>query len=118
MKIKRYDLLLVDFGIGVGSEQGNVRPAVVVGNDASCEFSPVIIVMPFTSKINSKTNIPTHQIICSESGGLMNDSLLIGEQPTPIDRKRIKKHIGHITDENNQLKINAACYDAFFYQRG
>lgn len=117
MNIKRFDIVTVQFS-GKGSEQNAVRPAVVVGNEASCMFSPVVIVMPFTSKVDSKTKIPTHKIIHKEEGGLTNDSLLIGEQPTPIDRSRIIKVVGHIYSEENQNNINQACYDAFFYSKG
>lgn len=115
--VKRFDIVLIDFGRSIGSEQSSVRPAVVVGNEMGCMYSPVVIVMPFTSQLNKK-NIPTHHIINAEPGGLKNDSLLIGEQPTPIAKSRIKKVLGHISNEMNQGKINQACYDAFFYQRG
>lgn len=114
--INRYDLLLVDFGSAIGSEQANVRPAVVVGNEASCTFSPIIIVMPFTSS-KTKANIPTHQLVKAEDGGLLADSTLIGEQPTPIDRRRIRKHLGKISNQGNKDKIDKACYDAFFYRK-
>lgn len=117
MTIKRFDLVLVDFCGSIGSEQSSVRPAVVVGNDACCMYSPVVIVMPFTTKIHNKSNIPTHKVIESEEGGLINDSLLLGEQPTPIDRARIKKYLGHINSKQNQMKIDEACYDAFFYRK-
>ena len=71
--------------------------------------------MPFTSN-KGKSKIPTHCIIKKEPGGLHNDSLLIGEQPTPIDRLRVLSYLGHIENEDNQAKINKACIDAFFYK--
>ena len=113
--IKRYDVLRVDLSDAIGSEQGKVRPCVVVGNNMSNRYSPVILVMPLTHKIK-KENIPTHHVIEKEDGsGLVMDSLLIGEQPTPIDRIRIKERLGKIENEESQKKIDQACYDAFFY---
>lgn len=115
--MKRFDLLLVNLGDNnCGSEQSGIRPVVVVGNDDSCKYSPVILVMPFTRNLD-KTKIPTHHIIKSEIGGLKTDSLLVGEQPTPVSRDRIIKHLGYIRDESNREKIDQACFDAFFYTR-
>lgn len=117
IKIERYDILQVDLTDAVGSEQGKVRPCVVVSNDSNNKYSPVIIVMPFTSNINKK-NIPTHKIISKDSAiGLTEDSLLVGEQPTPIDRSRIKRKMGKIISRESKNMIDEACYDAFFYER-
>ena len=115
MEVERYDVLLVDFSGAKGSEQDKIRPAVTVSNSDSCKYSPVIIVMPFTSK-QKKVKLPTHHIINNDEGsGLNRESLLIGEQPTPIDRCRILKKLGHISSEKSQKEIDKACYDAFFY---
>ena len=115
MEVERYDVLLVEFSGAKGSEQDKIRPAVIVSNSDSCKYSPVIIVMPFSSK-RKRTKLPTHYIIDNEEGtGLDRKSLLIGEQPTPIDRCRILKKLGHISSEKSQEEIDKACYDAFFY---
>lgn len=114
---ERFDVLSVDLSDAKGSEQGKVRPCVVVGNDLNCKYSPVILVMPFTCNIYKKS-IPTHKIIEKEEGsGLKVDSLLLGEQPTPIDRSRIIKKLGRISGEENKRKIDEACYEAFFYKK-
>lgn len=115
--VKRFDLVLVKFGETVGSEQSSTRPAVVVSNEMSCMYSPVIIVMPFTTNL-CKTEIPTHHVITAEPDGLKRDSLLLGEQPTPVDRRRIVKTLGHISSDENKKRIDKACVDAFFYDKG
>lgn len=115
--IQRFDVIRVDLSDAIGSEQGKIRPCVVVGNDLNCKYSPVILVMPFTCNTH-KTNIPTHKIIEREEGsGLKVDSLLLGEQPRPIDRARIQKKLGRIKGTENRKKIDQACYEAFFYKK-
>lgn len=117
MEIRRFDVLLVDLAGAVGSEQKKIRPCVVVGNDMSNRFSPVILVMPLTH-VNKKAHIPTHKYIKKEVGsGLTTDSTLIGEQPTPIDRQRIKEKLGKISNKASQNMIDQACYEAFFYKK-
>lgn len=114
INIQRYDVILVDLDGHIGSEQKNKRPCVVVSNDKCNQYSPVLLVVPFTSK--AKTKLPTHCVIKSGNGtGLSTDSLLIGEQPTPIDRSRILEKLGHINNKSDRHKIDIACFNAFFY---
>lgn len=115
MTIDRFDILMIDLSDAKGSEQGKIRPCVVVGNEPSCQYSPVIIVMPLTHKMN-KPQIPTHRLISTnDTQGLQQYSILLGEQPKSIDRMRIKRKIGKITSDKAKNMIDQACIDAFFY---
>ena len=78
----------------VGSEQTGVRPVVIVQNDIGNEFSPTVIVAPVTSKINSKSKIPTHVIIKACKNRLKQDSIILTEQIRAIDKMRLKYYIG------------------------
>lgn len=114
METNRFDIFIVDLRDAIGSEQGKIRPCVVVGNRPSCKFSPGVIVMPLTGNIN-KTDIPTHEIITTnDADGLRKYSLLLGEQPRYVDRIRIKGKLGRVTSKKAQDLINQACHNAFF----
>lgn len=99
-KIKRGDIYYADLGYAVGSEQGNIRPVLVVSNDTGNRFSPTIVITPITSKLH-KTELPTHVPI-SRSCGLDRDSLVLVEQIRAIDRSRIEEYVGSI--DNDCLK--------------
>ena len=106
MTLKRFDVVLVDFGYDViGSEQGGVRPALVIQNDIGNLHSDTTIVMSFTSK---KKNLdqPTHTLLKqSKESGLANDSVLLGECIRQISKKRVKKYLGSISDQNDKKEI-------------
>lgn len=107
MTLKRFDVVLVDFGHDViGSEQGGVRPALVIQNDIGNLHSDTTIVMPFTSK---KKNLyqPTHTLLKrSRKSGLTTDSVLLGECIRQISKERVKKYLGSISDpkEKNEIR--------------
>lgn len=91
--MKKYDIVMVDFGETFGSEQGGFRPAVVVQNDMGNRYAPTIIVVPATTR--KKAKLPTH--VCAQLNG--NDgraSLLLCEQVRVIDKKRVKKVVGQL----------------------
>lgn len=116
MNIRRLDILEVDLQGALGSEQTNKRPCVVVSNELCNKHSPTIIIMPLTTK-DSKRNIPTHTLVKkTDAVGLRYDSTFLGEQPRTIDRKRIIRKVGRITNLDAANKVDKACYDAFFYQ--
>lgn len=114
---KKYDVILVDFGNAefVG-EQGGRRPAVVVQNNIGNSHSETTIVLPFTSKIK-KTMQPTHSLFTRNTGGLNEDSVLLGECIRQISKERILCKIGNINDANNQRKVKKA-YEANFIEDG
>lgn len=110
-KIKRGDIYYVQLSPVMGSEQGGLRPAVIVQNDIGNKYSPTVIVVPITSKM-SKAKLPTHvQIHKDSQNGLETDSVILTEQIRTIDKQRLKEHIGVISKEtlekiDNALKIS------------
>lgn len=106
MIVKRGDIFYADLSPVVGSEQGGVRPVLVVQNDVGNKYSPTVIVAAITSRIN-KAKMPTHIEIKGEEYGLSKDSVILLEQIRTIDKKRLKEKIGHI-DDTAIDKINEA----------
>lgn len=96
MEIKRGDILLVNFEPVRGSEQGRVRPAVVIQNNILNKFSPLTIVAPVTSKIYEK-EYPTNVFIKKEDSALNNDSTILLNQIRTIDKRRIIKRLGSLS---------------------
>lgn len=111
---KRFDVVLVDFGKeAIGSEQGGIRPALIIQNDIGNFYSSTTIVMPLTTQIKY-LNQPTHTLI--EKGidkGLIEDSMVLGECMRQISEKRIIKYLGCISDEIEKKEIKRV-YDANF----
>mgnify|MGYP001572817862 CR=1 FL=1 len=93
MEIKRGDILLVNFEPVKGSEQGRIRPAVVIQNNILNKFSPLTIVAPITSKVYEK-EYPTNVFIRKEDSALNNDSTILSNQIRTIDKRRIIKKLG------------------------
>lgn len=113
MDIRRYDIVQADLGTVIGSEQGGIRPVLIVQNDVGNICSCTTIVMPLTSKIKSLSQ-PTHTLIRSNANtGLRTDSMLLGEQMRAISSQRIIKKIGSVTDKNEQREIRRV-YEANF----
>ena len=96
MKIKRGDIYLADLGKGYGSEQGGIRPVLVVQNNKGNKYSTTLLVACITSKAHSKHHLPTHYII-PKAVGLKYDSMVMMEQIKVIDESRIIKFIGKLT---------------------
>lgn len=95
MQIKKGDILLVNFEPVKGSEQGRIRPAIVIQNDILNKFSPLTIVAPVTSKIYEK-EYPTNVFIRREESVLNNDSTVLLNQIRTIDKRRIVKRLGSL----------------------
>lgn len=111
--IRKYDIVEVDFGEPVGSEQGGKRPAVVVQNDKGNIHSNTTLVMALSSKIKN-INQPTHTLIKkSRDNGLKTDSMLLGEQTRVISAQRIVCKYGTITDENERREIRRVYFANF-----
>lgn len=114
MNIKRYDIVQADLGSVIGSEQGGVRPALIVQNDIGNFFSSTTIVMPLSTRVNKNPNQPTHTLIQpSKDTGLKKTSVVLGEQMRVISDKRIIRKIGTVTDENEREAIRRI-YNANF----
>ena len=93
--IKRGDLYYADLSPVVGSEQGGVRPVLIIQNDVGNKYSPTVIVAAITSAIN-KAKIPTHIELSSRDYGLSKDSVVLLEQLRTLDKRRLKEKIGEI----------------------
>ena len=106
-EIRRGDLYYADLSPVVGSEQGGVRPVLVIQNNIGNKYSPTIIIAAITSQIN-KAKLPTHIEISANEYGLNKDSVILLEQIRTIDKSRLKEKIGHIEDEKIINKINNA----------
>ena len=102
MIVKRGDIFYADLSPVVGSEQGGIRPVIVIQNDVGNKYSPTVIVAAITSQIN-KAKLPTHVEISSEAYGLNKDSVVLLEQIRTLDKRRLKEKIGHMTDEDMAL---------------
>ena len=111
MIVKRGDLFYADLSPVVGSEQGGIRPVLVVQNDVGNKYSPTVIAAAVTSQIN-KAKMPTHIEISAETYGLVKDSVILMEQIRTIDKKRLKEKIGHADEELTQ-RVNKALSVSF-----
>lgn len=103
--IKRGDVFYADLSLFVGSEQGGIRPVVVLQNDIGNKFSPTVIVAIITSKV--KKEMPTHVYLNAIKNGLNKDSYAILEQIRTIDKRRLIEKIGQI-DHRDMMNINNA----------
>lgn len=114
MDVKRYDIVQADLSGTIGSEQGGIRPVLIIQNDIGNLHSPTTIVMPFSTRTYKNPNQPTHTLIKkSADTGLKMDSVLLGEQMRVISNERIKKKIGTVTDEKEKSEIRRV-YNANF----
>ena len=90
MVVKRGDIFYADLSPVIGSEQGGIRPVIIIQNDIGNKYSPTVIVAAITSQIN-KAKLPTHVEISSEEYGLNRDSVVLLEQIRTLDKKRLKE---------------------------
>lgn len=106
MIIRRGDIFYADLRPVVGSEQGGIRPVLVVQNDTGNRHSPTVIVAAITSKMN-KAKLPTHIELSTRQCNIVKDSVILLEQLRTIDKQRLKERICHI-DEELQQKVDYA----------
>ena len=106
MNIKRGELYYADLSPVVGSEQGGVRPVLVVQNDVGNKYSPTVIAAAVTSKIN-KAKLPTHIELPCNSYGLQKDSVILLEQIRTLDKRGLKERIGEL-NENTMTRVDKA----------
>lgn len=111
MSVKRGDIYYADLSPVVGSEQGGVRPVLIIQNDIGNKFSPTVIAAAITSKTD-KSKLPTHIDVYAEKYGLARDSVILLEQIRTIDKKRLKEKMGHL-DEDLMNRVNNAITVSF-----
>ena len=104
--IKRGELFYANLSPVVGSEQGGVRPVLIVQNDIGNKYSPTVIVAAITSRIN-KAKIPTHIELSASTYGLEKDSVILHEQIRTLDKSRLEKKIG-VLDYKTMQNVNQA----------
>lgn len=92
MQIKRGDIFYADLSPVVGSEQGGVRPVIIIQNDVGNRHSPTVICAAITSKMN-KAKLPTHVEISAKDYGIVKDSVILLEQIKTIDKQRLKEYV-------------------------
>ncbi len=107
MQVKRGDMFYADLSPVVGSEQGGIRPVLIIQNDLGNKYSPTVIAAAITSQ-TGKNKLPTHIEINSDSCGLKSNSVVLAEQIRTIDKSRLKERIGHIHDEKIIDQVNNA----------
>ena len=106
MIIKRGDIYYADLSPVVGSEQGGIRPVLIIQNNIGNRHSPTIICAAITSKMN-KAKLPTHIEICTNDYNIMKNSVILLEQIRTIDKKRLREYVCHI-DQERMKKIDQA----------
>ena len=108
--VKRGDIFYADLSPVVGSEQGGIRPVLIIQNDVGNRYSPTVIAAAITSQVG-KSRLPTHIDIHS-AGGLSKDSVVLLEQVRTLDKRRLKEKAGHL-DEFSMEKVNDALAVSF-----
>ncbi len=108
--VKRGDIFFADLSPVIGSEQGGIRPVLVVQNNLGNHFSPTVIVAAITAKM-AKPKLPTHIGILAKETGIDKDSVILLEQIRTIDKSRLKERVCHLSKElmdevDNALKIS------------
>lgn len=111
MQIHRGDIYYADLSPVVGSEQGGVRPVLIVQNDVGNRFSPTVIAAAITSQ-QTKANLPTHITLNSADSGLAKDSIVLLEQVRTIDKHRLKERMGKL-DADSMHQVDHALSISF-----
>ena len=109
--VKRGDIYYADLSPVVGSEQGGVRPVLIVQNDVGNKYSPTVIAAAITSQ-REKAKLPTHITLNADECGLAKDSVVLLEQIRTIDKKRLKEKMGCL-DDSSMTMINSALSVSF-----
>lgn len=110
MSVKRGDIYYADLSPVVGSEQGGMRPVLIIQNDVGNRYSPTVIAAAITSRMG-KTKLPTHIDVYADKVGLTKDSVILLEQVRTLDKKRLGEKMGHLDDAvmnevNNAISIS------------
>ncbi len=111
MTVKRGEIYYADLSPVVGSEQGGVRPVLIVQNDVGNRFSPTVIAAAITSQ-REKAKLPTHIEIAPTGCGLTKDSVVLLEQIRTIDKRRLKERMGML-DHHSMYRVDHALSVSF-----
>ncbi len=111
VNVKRGEVFYADLSPVVGSEQGGIRPVLIVQNDIGNKYSPTVIAAAITSK-RDKTKLPTHIALGAQSCGLQKDSIVLLEQVRTIDKKRLREKMGTV-DPTSMRRIDEALQISF-----
>ena len=111
MSVRRGDIYYADLSPVVGSEQGGLRPVLIIQNDIGNKYSPTVIAAAITSRM-SKARLPTHIDIYADQVGLAKDSVILLEQIRTLDKSRLKEKMGHL-DEGLMDQVNTAIAVSF-----
>lgn len=111
MSIRRGEIYYADLSPVVGSEQGGLRPVLIVQNDVGNKHSPTVIAAAITSQ-KEKTKLPTHIELTGRNCGLAKDSVVLLEQIRTIDKKRLKEKMGEV-DLGSMTAVNSALSISF-----
>ncbi len=115
VRVQRGDIYYADLSPVVGSEQGGMRPVLIVQNDVGNRFSPTVIAAAITSQ-KDKAPLPTHIHVHSGDNGLAKDSVVLLEQIRTLDKRRLREHMGHLDavsmgQVDRALEISFGLYD-------
>lgn len=109
--IRRGDIFYADLSPVVGSEQGGLRPVLIIQNDVGNRYSPTVIAAAITSRMG-KTRLPTHIDVHADKMGLAKDSVILLEQIRTLDKRRLKEKMGHL-DNTVMSRVNSAIAVSF-----
>ena len=96
--VKRGDIYYADLSPVVGSEQGGMRPVLIIQNDVGNKYSPTVIVAAITSRMG-KTKLPTHIDVYADKAGVARNSVVLLEQLRTLDKRRLKEKMGHLEED-------------------
>ena len=111
LNVRRGDIYYADLSPVVGSEQGGIRPVLIVQNDVGNKYSPTVIAAAITSRTD-KSKLPTHIDVFADKFGLEKNSVILLEQIRTLDKKRLREKMGHL-DESVMDKVNSAISVSF-----
>ncbi len=106
MIVKRGEIYYADLSPVVGSEQGGIRPVLIVQNDIGNKYSPTVIAAAITSR-TTKNDLPTHIFVNASTCGLTRDSIVLLEQMRTLDKRRLRERMGAL-DALSMLEIDRA----------
>ena len=113
--VRRGDIFYADLSPVVGSEQGGLRPVLIIQNDVGNRYSPTVIAAAITSRMG-KTKLPTHIDIYADRVGLAKDSVILLEQIRTLDKRRLREKMGHLDDSvmeevNNAIAVSFGLHE-------
>ncbi len=114
--VRRGDIFYADLSPVVGSEQGGLRPVLIIQNDVGNRYSPTVIAAAITSRMG-KTKLPTHIDVYADRVGLSKDSVILLEQIRTLDKRRLREKMGHL-DEGAMAEVNNAIAVSFGLHEG